>query len=191
MIIDEIRGSKGVLVGHRAIDRIGEFNLTATPQNYEVWLHYVTGWTPDLVKAVDKSIAKGEALSDVRMEELHEKYFSSTQLSTHVVETGNRIAREIADAIDALKSASNTTEQYGATLQTASNTLSSNVLSGEALKRVASVLSTATNEMAAQNETLNTRLKQSSREIETLRASLQAARAEALTDGLTGIATST
>ncbi len=188
MIIDEIRGSKGVLVGHRAIDRIGEFNLTATPQNYEVWLHYVTGWTPDLVKAVDKSIAKGEALSDVRMEELHEKYFSSTQLSTHVVETGNRIAREIADAIDALKSASNTTEQYGATLQTASNTLSSNVLSGEALKRVASVMSTATNEMAAQNETLNTRLKQSSREIETLRASLQAARAEALTDGLTGIA---
>ena len=111
MIIDQLRGAKGVKAGHQAVDRIGEFDLTATPQNYEVWLHYVTGCTPDLSKTLDAAIAKGEKLTDVKLEELHEKFFSSTQLSTQVVETGNRIAKEIADALDALKSASNTTEK--------------------------------------------------------------------------------
>ena len=188
MIIDQLRGANGVKIGHQAVDRIGEFQLTATPQNYEVWLHYVTGSTPDLTKSLNASIAKGEKLTDVRMEELHEKFFSSTQLSTQVVETGNRIAKEIADALDALKSASTTTEQYGATLQTASNTLASNKLNGDTLQRVVAVLAKATNEMSSQNDELNDRLKQSSREIESLRSSLQAARAEALTDGLTGIA---
>lgn len=188
MITEQLRGESGQKFGHAAVDRIGKFKLSATPQNYEVWLHYITGWTPDLVKTMNAAIDKGEKLTDVRMEELHEKFFSSTQLSTQVVETGNRIAKEIADAIDALKSATDTTEQYGATLQTASHTLSNKALSGDALQRVVSVLATATNEMSSQNGELHARLKQSSREIESLRASLQAARAEALTDGLTGVA---
>ena len=54
MIIDQLRGANGVKIGHQAVDRIGEFQLTATPQNYEVWLHYVTGSTPDLTKIAQR-----------------------------------------------------------------------------------------------------------------------------------------
>ena len=188
MIAEQLRGEKGVKLGHSAVNRIGQHALSATPQNYEVWLHYVTGWTPDLVRAIDTTIATENALTDDVLEKIHDRFFSATQLSSQVVETGNRIAREIADALDALKSAGNSTEQYGATLQTASHTLSNKKLSGDALQRVVSVLSAATQEMTSQNDELNLRLKQSSREITALRSSLQAARAEALTDGLTGIA---
>ncbi len=188
MILEHLRGENGVKLGHSAVDRIGEFQLSVSPQNYEVWLHYMAGWSPDLRKAMDDAIERNEGLTDAKLESLHDQFFSSTQLSTQVVETGSRIAREIADALDALKSAGATTERYGATLASASTTLSHANLTGESLQRVVTVLSTATDEMARQNSELNGRLAASTREIDALKTSLQAARAEALTDGLTGIA---
>lgn len=188
MILEQLRGPGGVKLGHDAVDQIDTHKLSATPQNYEVWLHYLAGWTPDLRNALDKTISRGETLTDAQLEALHDRYFSSTQLSTQVVETGSKIAQEIADALDALKSAGATTDRYGATLASASQTLSNDELSGDALQRVISVLSTATDEMARQNSELNARLANSTREIDGLKTSLQAARAEALTDGLTGIA---
>ena len=188
MIIDQLRGEKGVALGHSAVQKIGDHNLAATPQNYEVWLHYVSGWSPDLVRELDGALTNGAKVDDHVLEELHERYFASSQLTTQVVETGNKIAQEIADALEALKSAGATTDRFGATLESASKALGGETLSGEALQRVVSVLSSATSEMTRQNSELKTRLLQSSKEIDTLRGSLQAARAEALTDGLTGVA---
>ncbi|MFT3725004.1 MAG: GGDEF domain-containing protein [Hyphomonadaceae bacterium] len=61
-------------------------------------------------------------------------------------------------------------------------------IDGDALKRLINVLASATTEMSKQNASLSTKLAQSSQEMEKLRTSLRQARAEALTDALTGIA---
>lgn len=188
MQMDQLRGKGGVQLGHSAIDQIDTYQLSATPQNYEVWLNYITGWSPDLKKSIDTVLKNGDQLTDARIEEMHERFFSTTQLSSQVMETGNRIAQEIADALEALNQAGATTERYGATLESASKTLNKADLSGDAIQRIVSVLSSATTEMSSQNASLNEKLQQSTSEMEHLRASLQAARAEALTDSLTGIA---
>jgi diguanylate cyclase len=188
MLNNQINGPEGVLLGHRTIDEIGRQTLPVSPQNYEVWLTYLTHSSPDLRLALDKMIATGRPLSADDMEQLYERFFSTTHLSTQVMETGTRIAHEIADALDALKRAGATTERYGATLNVAADSLQNATIDGDALKRLINVLSSATTEMSKQNSSLSHKLAQSSVEMEKLRTSLRQARAEALTDALTGIA---
>ncbi len=184
----QLRGPEGLVVGHRTIDEIGKYDLSISPQNYEIWLNYVTHSMPDLRAAIDKSLSEGAELTPERMEELYEKFFSTTQLSTQVMETGSRITHEIADALDALNRASSTTERYGATLNVASESLQSTAIDGDGLKRLITAVANATTEMSKQNAGLSQKLSRSAQEIENLRTSLRQARAEALTDALTGIA---
>lgn len=183
----QLTGPSGVVVGHQTIDAIAEHELLVSPQNYEIWLNYVTDAMPDLKTAVNK-LVEADTLDADHMEELYEKFFSTTQLSTQVMETGSRITHEIADALDALNRASTTTERYGATLSVANESLKSADIDGDGLKRLVSALTNATTEMSKQNSALSQKLSRSSQEIENLRASLRQARAEALTDALTGIA---
>lgn len=188
MLNSQLNGPEGIALGHRTIDEIGRQLLAANPQNYEVWLTYLTHSSPDLRQALDKLIAAGKQITAEDMEQLYERFFSTTHLSTQVMETGSRIAHEIADALDALKKAGATTERYGATLNVAADSLQNATIDGDALKRLITVLSSATTEMSKQNSTLSHKLAQSSVEMEKLRTSLRQARAEALTDALTGIA---
>ncbi|MEZ6028981.1 MAG: diguanylate cyclase [Hyphomonadaceae bacterium] len=188
MLNNQLLGPDGLVLGHRTIDEIGRHALAVSPQNYEVWLTYMTHSSPDLKQAVDKMISSGKPITADDMEALYERFFSTTHLSTQVMETGSRIAHEIADALDALKKAGATTERYGATLNVAADSLQNAVLDGDALKRLISVLASATTEMSKQNSNLSEKLAQSSQEMEKLRTSLRQARAEALTDALTGIA---
>ena len=184
----QLLGPEGLLIGHRTIDEIGRHVLPVSPQNYEVWLTYMMHSSPDLKQAVDKLLATGKPLTGEDMEQLYERFFSTTHLSTQVMETGSRIAHEIADALDALKKAGATTERYGATLNVAADSLQSASIDGDALKRLINVLASATTEMSKQNSNLSHKLATSSQEMEKLRTSLRQARAEALTDALTGIA---
>lgn len=184
----QLLGPEGLLMGHRTIDEIGRHLLPVSPQNYEVWLTYMLHSSPDLKQAVDKLLATGRPLNGEDMEQIYERFFSTTHLSTQVMETGSRIAHEIADALDALKKAGATTERYGATLNVAADSLQSASIDGDALKRLINVLASATTEMSKQNSNLSHKLATSSLEMEKLRTSLRQARAEALTDALTGIA---
>lgn len=188
MLNAQLIGPEGIALGHRTVDEVGRHDLPVSPQNYEVWLTYLTESSPDLRIALDKLIASGKPISGGDMEELYERFFSTTHLSTQVMETGSRIAHEIADALDALKKAGATTERYGETLSVAATSLTSTTIDGDALKRLISVLASATTEMSKQNSNLSHKLAASSQEMEKLRTSLRQARAEALTDALTGVA---
>ena len=181
------KGNSGQEIGHSVINKIGDLELSISPQNYEIWLNYISGESPDLKAAVDSSLSTNES-SDEAFEKIHERFFSSTQLSNQVMETGNKIAQEITDALEALVEAGASTDRYSATLESAAQTLHDRELSASSIQRIVTVLSSATQEMSEQNAALNSRLKQSSEEIESLREYLKEARAEALTDGLTGIA---
>ena len=188
MLNTQLLGPEGLVLGHRTIDEIGRHTLPVSPQNYEVWLTYMTHSSPDLKQVVDKMLATGKPITPEDMEQIYERFFSTTHLSTQVMETGSRIAHEIADALDALKKAGATTERYGATLNVAADSLQNSTIDGDALKRLINVLASATTEMSKQNTNLSHKLAQSSQEMEKLRTSLRQARAEALTDALTGIA---
>ena len=122
------------------------------------------------------------------MEQIYERFFSTTHLSTQVMETGSRIAHEIADALDALKKAGATTERYGATLNVAADSLLQHRhrwRCAEAPDQRARLGHHRDVEAELQPVAQAGAVLQ---EMEKLRTSLRQARAEALTDALTGIA---
>ena len=55
MLNSQLTGPEGALLGHRTIDEIGRQLLAVSPQNYEVWLTYLTHSSPDLRQAVEGS----------------------------------------------------------------------------------------------------------------------------------------
>ena len=59
MLNTQLLGPEGLVLGHRTIDEIGRHTLPVSPQNYEVWLTYMTHSSPDLKQVVDKMLATG------------------------------------------------------------------------------------------------------------------------------------
>jgi diguanylate cyclase len=182
-----LRGPEGIKIGHETIDLMGGQNVPTTAQNYEVWLSYRIGGHPDLRRLIDERIARGEAFTDEANEQLYEQFFSNVRLSAQMMATGERIARELSEVVVALKSSGDKTGAYSETLQKAAISLERGI-DATKLREVIAGLAAATMDMADHNKQLTNRLHESSREMDTLRATLRQARAEALTDGLTGLA---
>jgi diguanylate cyclase len=182
-----LRGAEGVAIGHETVDLMGGQAVPTTAQNYEVWLSYRIGGHPDLRRMIDERIARGDAFSDEVNEELYERFFSNVRLSAQMMATGERIARELSEVVVALKNSGEKTGAYSETLQRAVISLEHDI-DGSKLREVIAGLAAATMDMADHNRQLTVRLGDSSREMDTLRATLRQARAEALTDGLTGLA---
>ncbi len=55
MLNNELTGPTGLALGHRTIDEIGRQDLAVSPQNYEVWLSYLTHTSPDLKQAIEET----------------------------------------------------------------------------------------------------------------------------------------
>ena len=182
-----LRGPGGVALAHETVDLMGNFSVPTTAQNYEVWLSYKMGGHPELRRLLDERISRGEAFDDEINEQLHEQFFSNIRLSAQMMATGERIARELTDVVTALQSTGDKTGAYADTLQTAASSLERGVDANK-LRDVVAGLAAATLDMADHNRALTQRLTDSSREMETLRTALRHVRAEALTDGLTGLA---
>ncbi len=182
-----LRGAQGVAIGHETIDLMGERSVPTSAQNYEVWLSYRIGGHPDLRRLIDERIARGEPFTDDVNEQLYEQFFSNVRLSAQMMATGERIARELSEVVVALKLSGEKTGAYSDTLQRAAASLEGGI-DGAKLREVIAGLAAATMDMADHNRQLTGRLQESSREMDTLRATLRQARAEALTDGLTGLA---
>jgi diguanylate cyclase len=94
---------------------------------------------------------------------------------------------EVQDIVEmVLQAAGDQTSAFGGTLTSATAKLDQG-LDPNALRDLMAGLAAATKEMAANNKALTDKLEETGREVVQIRASLEAARAEALTDALTGI----
>ena len=188
MNFGDLTGDKGRETGHQAVDGAIDQQLAASPQNYELWLHYQNEWTPGLKDDVDELLQRNGLIDEREAEFLYDKYFNSSRLSAHAVETGAKLASELTAALQALNLAGHRTESFSEHLDDAATELENNRLDPARLFEIVTSLSSATQEMSAQNAELTNRLEESSAEISELRTHLQTIRAEALTDSLTGVA---
>ena len=188
MKFDELTGESGREKGHSAIDSIIDHELVASPQNYELWLHYQNNWTPGLNDEIRVAIGETGRLDEQQLEELYDRYFNSARLGTHVVQTGDKLTTELTAALQALNLAGTRTDAFNESLDNAAQALEAETLDGHKLIEIVSRLSQATHDMSKQNAELSKRLEESSNEISELRDHLQLIRTEALTDSLTGVA---
>jgi diguanylate cyclase len=169
-----------------ALGQIKSLRQTAIPRNYEIWYVYATGYNAPLNKIINETLARNGKLTESDLEQIYETYLSQLKTSERIDKVGARVIGEIDDVMKLITEALGMSASYGATLDGASQKLSS-ALNRDQLKTIVDSLVKSTREMRETNKALEERLSISKSEISNLQHSLEAIRAESLTDPLTGL----
>jgi diguanylate cyclase len=166
--------------------QIKSLRQTAVPRNYEIWYVYATGYNAPLNKIVNETLARNGKLSETDLEQIYDTYLSHIKTTGRIDKVGARVIGEIDDVMTLVAEALSASASYDASLSGASEKLLA-AQSREQVKTIVEMLVNSTREMRETNKALEDRLAFSKSEISNLQHSLEAIRAESLTDPLTGL----
>lgn len=169
-----------------ALGQIRSLRQTAIPRNYEIWYVYATGYNAPLNKIINETLARSGKLTESDLEQIYETYLSHIKTTDRIDKVGARVIGEIDDVMKVLSDALGTTGAYDSSLSGATEKLSS-AKNRDQVKAIVEALLRSTSEMRETNRALEERLTLSKNEISNLQQSLEAIRAESLTDPLTGL----
>lgn len=169
-----------------ALGQIRSLRQTAVPRNYEIWYVYATGYNSALNKIINETLARNGKLTEADLEQIYETYLSHIKTTDRIDKVGSRVIGEIDDVMKLISDALGMSASYDASLSGANKKLES-VQNREQLKQIVESLVKSTREMQDTNKALEQRLTLSKSEISNLQQSLEAIRAESLTDPLTGL----
>jgi diguanylate cyclase len=169
-----------------ALGQIKSLRQTAVPRNYEIWYVYATGYNPPLNKVINETLARNGTLTEADLDQLYESYLSQIRTSDRIDKVGARVIGEIDGVMSLIGDALGISGTYEESLSGATEKLEA-ADSREQLKPIIASLVASTREMRETNKALEDRLQLSKTEISNLQQSLDAIRAESLTDPLTGL----
>ncbi len=169
-----------------ALGQIRSLRQSAIPRNYEIWYVYATGYNAPLNKIINETLARSGKLTEADLEQIYETYLSHLKTTDRIDKVGARVIGEIDDVMRLLGDALGTSAAYDASLTSATQKLST-AGTGEQVTAIVEMLVKSTHEMRETNKALEGRLMLSKDEISNLQQSLEAIRAESLTDPLTGL----
>ncbi|MBR0715468.1 GGDEF domain-containing protein [Bradyrhizobium liaoningense] len=169
-----------------ALGQIRSLRQTAIPRNYEIWYVYATGYNAPLNKIINETLARNGKLTEADLEQIYETYLSHIKTTDRIDKVGARVIGEIDDVMKLLGEALGMSAVYDASLSGATQKLSA-AKGAEQVKAIVETLIQSTREMRETNKALEDRLTLSKNEISNLQQSLEAIRAESLTDPLTGL----
>jgi diguanylate cyclase len=183
----DLMGVKGAHLAKQAVEAMARHSVPPTPTNYEVWLSYVAGANSDVKRQIDQMIAEKQPFTSLANEALYEQFFGSARLALQMAETSERIAEEVNAVVSSLQTAGAQNKAFGGELSAAGAKLEQG-MDPVALREMVASLARTTKEMVTANAALTSKLEDAGREVTQMRETLSVARAEALTDALTGIA---
>lgn len=169
-----------------ALGQIRSLRQAAIPRNYEVWYVYAAGYNCSLNRIINETLTRNGTLSDADLEQIYETYLSPIRATERIDKVGARVINQIDEVMVLLTGARSMTAGFGDSLKEAAQKLGI-AGSREQIKSVIEVLMKSTLEMQEANKVLEDRLELSKVEINNLQHSLEAIRAESMTDPLTGL----
>src|ERR1700750_2655350 len=169
-----------------ALGQIKSLRQTAVPRNYEIWYVYATGYNSPLNKIINETLARNGKLTEADLEQIYHTYLSQIKTTDRIDKVGARVIGEIDDVMTLITDALGMTASYDDSLSGATQKLSV-AQNRNQVKAVVEQLVISTREMRDTNKALEDRLSLSKSEISNLQQSLEAIRAESLTDPLTGL----
>src|SRR6202048_1748233 len=169
-----------------ALGQIRSLRQNAVPRNYEIWYIYATGYNAPLNKIINETLARHGKLSEADLEQIYETYLSHLKTTDRIDKVGARVIGEIDDVMSLINDALGMSASYDASLSSASQKLAA-AKDRCQVRAIVDSLSKSTREMRETNKALEERLALSKSEISDLQQSLEAIRAESLTDPLTGL----
>lgn len=174
-------------LARRAMERIEAEALPPTPENFTLWYAYFSGQMPDLTRAIDIAVREGKRLSQIHCDELHKRFFTLDAESQAIRETSERARAVLSKVMELLDSVGTDTSRYGTALADFQGELEQPLSLGE-LRAVVAVIAAETTAILDRQGRLQSQLVEAGQQLAEMRVNLDAARREAMTDGLTGIA---
>jgi len=169
-----------------ALGQIKSLRQSAVPRNYEIWYVYATGYNLALNKAINETLAQNGKLTESDLEQIYESHLSQIHISERIDSVGSRVIGEIDEVMDLITEALGNSSVFGDSLSGAVRRLSI-ARDRESIVPIVEALVKSTRAMQDNNRALESRLLSSKEEISTLQQSLEAIRAESLTDPLTSL----
>jgi diguanylate cyclase len=169
-----------------ALGQIKSLRQTAIPRNYEIWYVYATGYNPSVNKIINETLTRHGKLTESDLEQIYDTYLSQTKTSERIDKVGARVIGEIDDVMTLIAEALGMSATYDSSLSGAEKKLAVAENKSQ-IKSIIETLVKSTREMRETNKALEDRLLLSKTEINNLQQSLEAIRAESLTDPLTGL----
>jgi diguanylate cyclase len=169
-----------------ALGQIRSLRQTAIPRNYEIWYVYATGYNSQLNKVINETLARNGKLTEADLEQIYETYLSHIKTTDRIDKVGARVIGEIDDVMLLIGEALEMSATYGESLSVVGAKLAAVANNEQARKLIDSLVHT-TRDMRDTTKALEERLALSKEEISNLQQSLEAIRAESLTDPLTGL----
>ncbi len=173
-----------------ALGQIRSLGQPASPRNYEIWYAYASGHNASLNQLINETLARNGELSEADLEQIYDSYFSHLKnpdkTTDRIDEVGERVLGEIDDVMTLLTAALGASASYDASLNGADEQLLA-ADSRHQVKAIVETLANSARDMREANKALEERLALSRAEIGNLQQSLEAIRAESLTDPLTGL----
>lgn len=174
--------------GEAAIGHLKAHITPAYPRNYEIWYTYAAGYNQSLNKALNALLRNSEMISAEDTARIYEEFLAPHRFGDRVERIGGKLSGELRDVVNAIDTARKDAIAYSETLEGASGDLARSAKDEDALQRIVETLVSETKDMATRNVDLEEKLRDSKRQIEELRVSLETIRNETLTDPLTGLA---
>ena len=174
-------------VSEAVVAKLGELDLQPTPENYAIWYYDHIDANPDLSKTLRLIEGQGKAFDEAICAQIYERFFGSDEQTRFIEETCERMEKSMSRILSQMNSVSAGTGEYGETLEGFQAQLAGPETVSEVRTLVEQVL-TETRRMQDRTKELERALHDSSKELASINDHLAAARHQALTDSLTGIA---
>lgn len=186
-VTGRLSDTEGPELARQALELMARFDIPPTPSNYAVWTAYASGSIPELCTSIDAGIQEGGRINAAWSAKLSDQFFAVGRMQDAFLDTGTKLAREMAAALNAISAVAGDAGLYAGILDDAREALG-DATDKSAVEQVVDALMTANSRLQSRSSHLETRVEKTVSEIERLQQSLRSVRKESLTDPLTGIA---
>lgn len=184
--VEQDEHDRTIAYAELALGQIKSLRQGASPRNYEIWYVYATGYNSAMNQVINETLARNGDITDADLEQIYETYLSHGRTTDRIDTIGARVVSEIDDMMSLIASALGRSASFGDRLQGETQKLSV-TNDRDQIKAIVERLVSSSREMHTANSALEERLSNSKQEINNLQQSLEAIRAESITDPLTGL----
>ena len=181
-----MRGPQAFTLARQAMAAMEAHQVAPTPQNFELWLHYAAAKDSPLGQELSEIVARRAPFTAEVANRLAAGHLPRARLNGELLTAGDALSKELDSVSRAIESARESNEAYGAELASASRSLDSR--EPAAMKAMVETLTLATEKVQRENQTLESRLADTTAEVTRLRQHLEVVRRDASTDALTNLA---
>ncbi|MCP4933573.1 MAG: GGDEF domain-containing protein [bacterium] len=174
-------------IGESAFSSLIQDTIPAWPEMYEVMYAYESGGNIDVSSAIDDLKKINPQLNSEDIAKIHDDLLSNNKMMDISEDIGSKINVEIRNIIGVMNAAGEKSDECDNALRKIETKFAS-VNTPEQLHSVVEILSNITRAMADNNHNLNSKLKQTTQQIDVLHKDLDTARYESNTDSLTNLA---